>query len=436
MSLDYTSLFTTLGILVKHSNLLAADGVNLAADQNEIEEVFEAENQPDKVYPLSGALAGLAQSHWGLRETIAQTFEARLTDVVTVINELNLPSTSTDAVLAAIVRQMAIDGKSVNASVVTVGSVTAASENTGTGTVIVSTILDGVNSPGSGLITFPELSGQASQLSRSETVTIRITDDSYADGRTTHRERAECHGDLPGTSLWAMPEGGSGQGPILGTTLAGNLLTNGDLQSFASNVPTGWNVVSGTAGTHFALETTQVDLGDASLEFTVGNASLAQFVSLTPDALYLLAIRYKAASTTTSGKKLICRFAGTGYSPGPGDKIEITGDNFATSWTDAYVWTVVPRVLPGDLRVVIESSGTLDVNVWVDSVQVVSPTWHNGVAIALLPGSTPFVRGDSWTFTLANDGGGLFQEFFRKRWGMQLPSKADGSETIDDDLAD
>lgn len=439
MALDYdggtSGIFTNLGKLVKHANLLGTDGSNLAADRDEIEDAFEAADLSLLVNSLSSSFVGLEQAHWSIREAISAAAELRLRDRVSVVNQLVLASDDIDTVLAGLVGRMDLDTETVDASAVTIGSVTAGAGNVGTGVVIADKVLDGVTAPGNGLKTFPALSSVNSELSKAETVTVTITDDSYSDGATKHQERAASHGDIVGATRWTIPEGGAGDGPTFQTALGENVVTNGDLESFNSHLPTGWTADSGTAGTHFQVETTQVDLGVKSLEFTTGNASLSQLVTVVPGAKYLLAIRYKAASTTTSGKKLICRFSGTGYTPSAGDKIEILGDVFSTSWANAYVWTVLPTVIPTDFKVVIESSGTLDVNVWVDSVQVVRPVWHNGVSIALLPGTTPFVKGDTWTFTLANNAAGTFQEFFRKQWGVQLPSDNAGAETILDSLA-
>jgi hypothetical protein len=59
--------------------------------------------------------------------------------------------------------------------------------------------------------------------------------------------------------------------------------------------------------------------------------------------------------------------------------------------------------------------------------------YHGGVAAAVVPGSSRFAAGDRFTFTVSNDAAGVFQEAFRKNYGVQLPSS--GAPTIADALA-
>ena len=57
----------------------------------------------------------------------------------------------------------------------------------------------------------------------------------------------------------------------------------------------------------------------------------------------------------------------------------------------------------------------------------VTPTvYHGGVGVNILPGLVAWQRGDRMTFAVTNDQGGKFQEFFRRRYGAQLPTVKSG----------
>jgi hypothetical protein len=118
-----------------------------------------------------------------------------------------------------------------------------------------------------------------------------------------------------------------------------------------------------------------------------------------------------------------------------GDCVVLPAAAFPTDWALPHFWINTPTILPADWKLVVEVTGTLTnaVAVYVDSLALEAVTYHGGVGLVVVAGQTRWISGDRTTFTVANDQAGKFQEFFRKRYKVQLPSS--GSPNISDALA-
>lgn len=441
MAVDYTDLFTSIGKIVKHYNLLGTDAVNLDTDRADIEGVFEAEDQPDKISGIVSSFNSLKSSHYSLRASLVRFCTNRIVDKTTIVDELLIPSANLATVIPALISQMNTDSESVDGSTVTLGSVTAGASNIGDGTVLISKVLDGTTSPTSGFKSHPEYDGIDSEIGLPETITLLCKADSYSAQATAGQERFSVYGEPKSTNN-VEPEGGSGVGPSIATANASSLISNKDLENWTSNVPDGWTLDSGTAGTHVLEETTEIYRGSSSLEIAGDGAQatiqLSQTVSrLTPKKRYLFTARYKASAADTASQTFIIQFEGTGYTAASSEKVSIAGNALATSWTLVSFWVNIPADVPSDFEIVIKVTGTLNTakKIYVDSIGFTPAVYHNGVAIGVVAGATPFAANDKFTFTVANDAAGTFQEFFRRVYKVQLPSDTGGSETIADSLA-
>jgi hypothetical protein len=86
------------------------------------------------------------------------------------------------------------------------------------------------------------------------------------------------------------------------------------------------------------------------------------------------------------------------------------------------------------MKLVIKWTGTPSAhNIFIDGGGVAPVTYHNGVNFMVYAGTDKFIRNDRFSLTVSNDNNGVFQTFFRKTYGMQLPST--GSPTNADTLA-
>ena len=435
-------LFTDLGVVVLQTNEVQSDLDDWDARLNEMQAVL-ADSQDVSLEPAIPMVNSIKSALANTRSEMARMCDLRLTDLETVIQPLLISTTSTSAVLKALITEMGVDSESIVGSVVTVGSVTAGASNVGNGTVLVSSTLDGYSSPASNAPSHSAYLGLSSQFSVDDTIVVLVTSDSYSQRSTAGQESLAVNG-LPGIgSKWGVGEEGSGAGPSMQTLQAGGILSNPSFESFSvTNTPDSWSILTGVVTTNIARESTITYRGTYALKFigtgVAASISVSQTVatSVSPLRRYCCSFRYRAsAAEGIAGKTFSVKLTGTGYTAGATEKVEVDGTTLTTSYVLGSFFVNLPKVVPSDLAMVISFTGTPTVTLYVDDFGFAPVTWHNGVGIAVVAGSTNFVNGDLFTFTVDNNKAGAFQEYFRRNYNVQLPSKTDGTETIPDSLA-
>lgn len=458
MALDYdgspNGLFIQLGKIAKAFFAQKTDATDLDSDLSSILTVFNAMNSGEPalmIETFATSVDGWKTQHTTRRATLNALALTRLQDRVTVLDQIGAITTEKAEILRKLIDKMTVDGESVDGSVVTVGSTTPAGTNTGTGTVLTTKVLDGVTSPGAGWAgTYPahlRYNGVNSQLAvPSETITIECSADSFADGLTEGDETFTIEGRIAGDANGWEPEGSASVGSASPTAGANStILTNGDFETFTDDVPDGWTLVAGTAGTHLVEESAALDVyhGGKCLRFDGDGTQASIEIKLpianaivTANKRYLVSCWIKGTATIAAGAVLIS-FEGTGYTAGS-DKIAIAAGDIPTSYALYHFFVTMPETIPSDFRVVVRWSGTPTAakKLWIDDLACAPVTYGAGVGMAIVRGSVPFVRGDRFTFTLANDEAGTFQKYFRQAFGVQLPSDVAGAETIADTLAE
>lgn len=444
MALDYSALFTDLGKLAKHYDLFKTDAADLDTDSQEILDAFQTDDQDVAIEGLASAYEGFKREFASRRAVLVKFAAKRLQDRATVLDEIGATSSDLTALLPKLVDQMLADSESINPSAVTIGSVSAASGNVGNGTVITSKTLDGVTSPGTisgvSIAANNRYKGLDSELTvPSDSLRVTCIADSYQDLATEGSEGFVWEG-LTAIAQHGVNTEGSGQiGTVVGLH-SNTLLSNLDFETFTSNVPGSWTIDAGTAGTHVLAEGTTIYHGASSLKLagdgTLASIQLSQTPNrslLTANRGYFVTCRVKADATIAAGD-LTIQFEGTGYTAASTEKISIAHGSLPTSWTLYSFFIALPSTIPSDFELVIKWNGTPTnaKNLYLDDIAFGPATYGAGIAVAVVRGSTPFNRNDRFTFTVANTEG-VFQRFFRRVFGVQLPSNA--SETIADSLA-
>lgn len=445
MALNYTGpdgIFTHAGQVIKAVNACAGDLSAWDTRESDIQTVFEAGGQQVAADALIGYVNQIQTATASMRGTLGNLVTLRLQDSQSVITPLALASTDINTVLPALMTQMVIDSASVNASLVTVDAIMAASGNTGDGTILTDLYLDGYSAPASGAASNPNYAGRPTEFSVPETMTFRCSLDSYTDNTGTAQEGFTWNGQVALSNRWSEGVEGSGNGPGLRTLQSGTIINGMGFESWTTtNIPDGWTIDNGTVTTNVARESGTKYRGNYAVKFIGGDGAaaitLGQAVPVSrvrPLRRYCCSLRYRASLANTSGQTFTVKFTGTGYTAGSTEKIEIAGDDLATSWTLVHFWVTMPAAIPSDLRLIISFTGTPTVNLFIDDMGFAEATYHNGIAAAVVAGSTNFVRGDSFS-TVVTVSPGVIQNYFRRQYGVQLPSVADASETIEDSLA-
>jgi hypothetical protein len=437
MAINYTTLFTKLGKLIAKSNSLESlQATTLPADLASIISTYGTTatttgTAQEAVEGLHSSYRGIYSSIQGTRLAIASFATSTIFDYDLIISQLiGLSNPSLEIILAALIQDMLDNNQTVVRSTTTIGSITTYSSNIGNGTILIDKQLDGYNSPAGGIPHIRYVGLDSELAPPNVTHYWECVADSYADG-TNEGQESFSWSDGVSFGTFDIHSEGIGQGPSLQVASDSGIVANGNFTTFTNNTPTSWSIVSGAAGTTIKQSTTTYYRGASALQFT-GNGSttlkISQSISkslLQPRRRYLLTIRTKRDGTTPTSGKLNIYFQGTGYSPSAGEEIEVDAANISTNWELRYFYWTTPPSLPSDLKLFIEVNTKLTSgsNIYFDSLTFTPVVYHGGVNAVVIPGSTPFCRGDRLRCTVTSSEG-IIQKWTRRYWNVQWPSAA------------
>ncbi len=349
-------------------------------------------------------------------------------------------ATATDDIFRDLAENMLIDSQDVLEVVITTSSVTADSDNTGDGTVVV----------------YDEevIEKRDNDRIQDENFIVQCIADNRQNGRTAGNELFEIQGDVHGNGPNHAAAG------IEGTSA--NRLDNGNFEDATGTFPNSWTITTDNTTGGLSQETSLVFRGSGALKAVADGSATAfdieqpesSFINyssskLKPLTPYLIscAARYATGQSGT----LTVRFAGTGYSEGSTEKISQAVSGLTTSYQILSAVVVTPKSIPSDFNLEVVWNGTPTAThiLYLDDICVQEMTeWEDaGIYYAVVPGATDFVAGpgqaDYFTFNTSREAEGtaLFQEMMTlvtnrnvskpDVWldiNVQLPHKAtDGS---------
>jgi hypothetical protein len=458
VAIDYTNLFENMGVFIKAANQMRdmATGSNaprpdLPSLESSIRSMLISNGAYDVLGSVPTDFIGYRDSAIGWAENLAGKVTELLTHRTTVLEQLpGLGQRYTlNDVLIELYRDMVANAKSVKPSVVTIGAVTADVTNHGNATVLLDKVLDGVNAPHPGFLSNREYANRDSELAvANEDMTLTCVGDEDTDGLASGEEVFLWEGRPPlvtGPFDWNTESSGlSTTVPMLNSH---QIVSNANLESWNGNVPEGWSLDDGTAGTNCIQETTAADVyrGSSAMRLVGDGATatikLTQNVPLrvlVPQQRYCFACYVKGDATFAAGM-LTIQFESQsgGYTAAASERILMNAAALAAqpAYGLEYFYLTVPEAIPDDLQLVVKLTGaaTNGAKVRVDSIAFGPVTYGNGISAVIIAGSNQTTRNDRYTFNVQNNNAGVFQTFARKRFKMQLYS--DPANTINDNLA-
>lgn len=440
MAINYTDLFTNIGVLVKATNTLANFTTTVKTQRDTVINQLAGNQKYDATNQFLQIWNGYVSSITGWTSDPTGRIFTLLRDKTSIVDQLALGNNSNfSTVFPALYADMVTNDKNVTANSVTIGSVTTTTTNANTGTAIVDKVMDGVTSPGTGFSAHRCYNGVTSQLSLTDSVTLKCVQDSETSGVSIGSEIFNWIGSYPDP---IPSKAGSGNGPSIQPLGVQSYLSNLTMESFSGNTPSGFTINAGTAGTHIFADTTGQYEGSSGLKFTgdatQANINISQAIStsqLIPLKRYVFICHLKGQTGTSAGTFTI-QFEGTGYTASASERIQLNAATLAglTTWTRYSFYVNMPLEIPDDLALVIKWTGTPSAHsVRFDNGAFGLPTWVNGVNVAIHKGSGKFLYGDTIKFTLTNSVAGTFQTHARDYLGIQWPT--DPTPTISDTLA-
>lgn len=457
--IDLTTLFTRLGtvarVALRCAEFRAAGLTTDAADL-----LAEYDTYRAAVAPVTQRLPAARAAASDLVPTLVQAAQDTLVEAVRA--DQSARSWTPAEAAAEVVRQMRALSQTVPACTVGV-SATALDTFAGDGLVIVTALGGGSD----------QVAGLDAENLFAETLWLTCAADASASatgGATLAQEQFRLRGGVAEPDQWGelWPAGSGGDvlftsaDPATDAADAGQQLTNGSFDSFASNVPDNWTIEAGSAGTQILAGTLAQSYDGVNCLALPGNATLAALgqtfgsatgtlAELVPNTRYGLAVRLKASAAPATGALVIelTDSANAVVNDPNGNPLRATID--LTALTTSYaattaVW-VTPRALPVSykLRVRVGTAIETGKTVYLDHLALVPmvEAYPGGPAVAVVSGVLPFAAGDGWTLAAENDRasgayGFTWQAVWDRLFGMRalalvLPSTP-GGPTYPDSL--
>lgn len=327
-----------------------------------------------------------------------------------------LESNNTVEAIKEVIRQMKVAGASVLAMTVTA---TPSSTITGTGTGV---IVTSVRRPFDGVVL---------ENSFTETIQITCSDDSYTGSASAGNESF----DITGTALqgspfdfnWPVGSGASSSLNAIGSASndQGNLLNNSDYEDWTTNKPDNWELVTGTAGTHIAEETSIVYDSTGALRIIGDGSTLVQLrqkfndtdgtnSNLDPATQYSFNVFMRRGGTAVSSGTMIIDLVDTNGiviqdENGTNNSLTFDLTTLTTVYTAFNGVFRTPRDLPAVVYIRMRLSVAVPTGqtVYADrgSLGVMSQAYVSGPYVSLHSGSIPFLIGDYGTVAVTNSRG-------------------------------
>jgi len=385
------------------------------------------------------------------RRTLIEMMEA---DLKAQTPPSNLPRKTFKDALFELRDQMIANSKSLDGSVITIGSTSAGGSNVGNGTVIVSAEADNTKTA---------THGSNIGTCRTETLRFRCIADARTKKLPVGAEMFEVRGAAVYPSMDHRWPGGSGYvGNFSATsTVLGdgrrtgrNMLRNSSFESFQSNLPLNWIARTGSAGATILKESSTVAIGsnalklasDGSTQICVqqefGSIGSGATQGVRPDALYGVGILARKSGTASSAGVLKVGLANASKSYD--NSFTINHGSLSDSAYGVHTGSFRAATdLADPIYFTIEQSTafTNGTNVLIDGVvfaEMIS-TAPGGVKFLIIPGPTAFNIEDSFTVDVTNGDQGSMLRFMDRVFdlyqnGILPPVNLAGSENIADSL--
>lgn len=438
MAINFTSVFEDLGAVIKAVNTLrnvAADGTgdSISGLRDNLYSVLNGNSTDATIPNIAGPFDSLADAYVARLTTIADLADTRISDQTTILDELKLQETDIQSLLREIIRDMEIQSVTVNKSLVGAPSATGLAGNVGDGLMLTTIKLDG-SAPSPGYPANLDYVDKDSELAVTERITLTCVADSDRDALPRGHEVFNAVGQTPFRTTWDWKPEGSGVNTNISTDNAVDIMANRNFELWtAAGELSNWDSVLGAPGVEFAAnhDLTYVHGGSSSMQ-VLDDCTFEQAIppqTLQPNRYYRITFWTKADSTSSPNITLsVVSPAGVISIPAGPTKAGVTAGGFVH--TSGLV--LMPANLPDDLIFRL-SIDTVTTEFWIDRMSFAPVNYVGGVGINLLAGATDFSIGDRYPLDVTNVEGTI-QQFFRRKYRIQLPS--DASPSILDSLAE
>jgi hypothetical protein len=332
--------------------------------------------------------------------------------LLSVVNTITGNSALTDPTVA-IAYLVATTADTIGQNVVS-ATPAAFSGNVGTGVIVYSLLRD---------------DGMAFQFCLAEIIRVACTDDALTGRSASGSEKFTVSGaPMQKDQLAAnYPQGSGSTNTIVSAdaniyNAATNLTNNGNFEGWSANIPHQFTVITGTAGTEIIQDTSHVYAGASSVnmvgntgtnlvfEQLFGNATTGTAGTLLPETHYAFNIFARASGALGSGSFVVELYDKTNAAvmndaSATPNSVTILCTALTTSYAAFHGVFRTPKSLPASYSLRIACTSVPAGNVYLDNLALTEMTrlYSGGQALAIFSSNVPWVSGDGWNVTVANN---------------------------------
>ncbi len=445
MALNVTTFFTVIGKYVKTVNVFDGLLATVSSAETDIENILESNSLTRLFANIPGMFEGFQNQIVNWMSSTNGLVSNVITDRDFVREGIPVQGDDLNSILLALIEYMndqstpdtilesAVDiTNTINDNI----SATAA-----IGEWIINAKLDGVTPPIPGGLASKEYKNLTSELAVTTDTIYCQCISKPADGSETWKLFATA----AKTGGYEIQGESPGDGPSFSTansSSGGISVANGDFETFTTaDEPDNWTMAGGAASTDFFEDNTGkfIFRGSSSLRVITTGVSLKQQIhNVVHDKLYMLSVQCARLDTDPGSMDVVLSvedssggdvyFTNTTTISSPS-----SGDEFVSARLHWYLDSAKDNK-DVYIKILINNFVSLPVTLYLDEVLVSVPVYYNGVNFSILRGAlVEFEVGDRFDTLITNDDAGVFQTYFRKTYGIQLPS--DASPTVADSLA-
>ena len=386
MAINYTTIFTKIGKLVKGFDIAATDKATYIALGDAIKSVLVDELDWNANASLP-QLFGEAETD-SLQQQILDSCRLYLSSLEATLNS---DTSDPDDILDALIRNMNADSEAVLESTFTITDDTYVEGTDGKKIVFSDVRKDQIT------LAIDEPSEQIEP-----TAFLVACTDGYSDGNTSRDEAYLINPDNPDIGSETL-------------TTNDNEVTDGVFANGIDDWDTTGTVTPVAAGGYY---------GDDYVTL-VSSASISQEVGIDNDTVYNISFKAKSAGAGDISVTIRDQDAN--------EQVVLSVTGVAATWTLYEAIFVLAENIGPTYTMTIAEEVTADVD--IDDVYLQSGVEINGLTAFAIPTSSFDQRAKEYAASVAKATTGKFQNFIYKGFQRQLPSATSGAETISETLA-
>jgi NAD(P)H-hydrate repair Nnr-like enzyme with NAD(P)H-hydrate epimerase domain len=248
---------------------------------------------------------------------------------------------------------------------------------------------------------------------------------------------------------WPLGSGCDQSVSAVNANADGGHVVNGSFEAFTANVPTGWDLITGTAGTHIKEEASTVFAGTKALEYDGDASNLTQIrqdiaAFVTARTPFYVGLFVKVDVTPAAGVLTIDLYDGTAViqnDAGTNQSFTVDLTALTTAWEGVGAMFRIADPKPTNvwLRVRLTTALSNGTSLFMDNLTAddADRLYDGGPFVGLVAGATEFAADDTFVMQVTNNRSSVYQEAFDVFFdmagkGLILPT--DGSPSITNSL--